>query len=181
MANEVKWIEGLPRGRMTVSMRPPGGEFLEDAVKAWRSAGVSIVVSLLAPDEMARLDLLREPEFCAASGIQFLSFPVPDHSVPVSRRDTLAFALRVSGLLNQGQSILIHCLAGIGRSPLLAASVLALNGIPPRLAFERISIARGFPVPEMDEQREWAEDFAESIGLRARRDDTQRPSNPGMS
>ena len=125
---------------------------------------MDVVASLLCPPEMVEMGLEREAELCAAHGIEFLSFQVPDHSVPESMRDTLAFALRLAGLLACEKSVLIHCRAGIGRSVVIAACVLALNAVDPEEAFERIGAARGFPdVPETDEQREWVLRFAERV------------------
>lgn len=161
----LQWIGGLARGRMTIAPCPSfTAEALQGTVLFWRQSGVDVVASLLCPHEVAALGLIREPELCAAVGMEFLTFPVPDHSVPESMRDTLAFALRLAGLLGKEKSVLIHCRAGIGRSVVLAACVLALNGTPPDTAFARIGLARGFPdVPEMAEQREWVFEFAERV------------------
>ena len=160
-----RWIEGLARGRLTVAPCPAfSGEPLEGIVAWWRESGVTVVASLLGPHEIVELGLAREPELCAAAGIEFLSFPIPDHSVPESMRNTLAFALRLAGLLGREKAVLIHCRAGIGRSVVVAACALALLGVPPDTAFERIGAARGFPdVPEMEEQREWVYAFAERV------------------
>ena len=158
------WIEGIARGRLAIGPCPAWGEGLEEVARVWQQAGVNAVASLLGPAEIVELGLQREPELCLAQGMEFLSFPIPDHSVPQSRRDTCAFALRLVGLLGKGQSVLIHCRAGIGRSVVVAACVLVLLDVPPETALERIGAARGFPdVPDTEEQREWIVEFAESV------------------
>lgn len=48
---------------------------------------------------------------------------------------------------------------GIGRSALLAASLLVHSGVGAEKAFERIEKARGCPVPDTAEQRHWVEQF----------------------
>jgi hypothetical protein len=165
MAAPIRWIEGLERGRLTIAPCPAFlGTMLEEQVRHWRASGVDVVASLLCPPEIAELSLVKEPELCAAQGIEFLSFPIPDHSVPLSTRDTLAFALRLSGLLGKGKSVLIHCRAGIGRSVVIAACVMALQGVPPRRAFPLIGAARGFlDVPDTEEQREWVMEFVRCL------------------
>jgi hypothetical protein len=45
----------------------------------------------------------------------------------------------------------------LGRSPLIAIGALMLAGINSRSAINRVSAARGLPVPETKEQREWIE------------------------
>jgi protein-tyrosine phosphatase len=163
MDESVRWIEGLARGRLAIAASPMAG-LLEEAVASWKQSGVDSVASLLGSSEIAALGLEREPELCAAQGIEFLSFPVPDHSVPRSMRDACAFALRLSSVLAAGKSVLVHCRAGIGRSVVIAACVMVLNGIEPEDAFVRIGKARGFPdLPETQEQREWVFDFAERL------------------
>lgn len=165
MCTPPRWIDGISRGRLAVGPCPGfTSDALEDAVQCWREAGVDVVASVLCPSEIAELGLERQPELCAAQGMEFLSFPIPDHGVPESPRDTLAFALRLAGLLSRDKSVLIHCRAGIGRSVVVAACVMALQGLGPEDAFARIGAARGFPdVPDTEEQREWVLAFAERV------------------
>lgn len=50
--------------------------------------------------------------------------------------------------------IAIHCRAGIGRSSLIAASVMTAYHIPAEEAFSLIETARGFAVPDTQEQKD---------------------------
>src|SRR5437870_3377638 len=49
---ELSWIEAPWQGRLAISPRPRGGDWLEDEVREWRLAGVEAVVSLLTSDEI---------------------------------------------------------------------------------------------------------------------------------
>jgi hypothetical protein len=49
----------------------------------------------------------------------------------------------------------------VGRSGVLAACVLAALGEDPDRAFDRVSRARGCPVPDTAEQRAWAVRFVD--------------------
>src|ERR1700688_830549 len=82
--NEVYWIKSPTMGRLAIMPRPRGGDWLDDEVASLRAAGVDVVLSLLTPGEVAELDLAEEQALCEAQGMQFLSFPILDRSVPSS-------------------------------------------------------------------------------------------------
>ena len=160
MKTELYWIEGLSQGRLAILPRPRGGDWLEDEIRAWRLEGLEVVVSVLTSGEITDLDLTQEASLCQANDLLFLSFPIVDRSVPPSRSAALEFVKELDHLLAQGKSIGIHCRQGIGRSALLAASLLVLSGSIPEVAFRQVSAARGCTVPETSEQRLWVEEFA---------------------
>jgi hypothetical protein len=54
MMPDLFWITGLWRGRLAISTRPRGGEWLEDEIRGWHRARVDSVVSLLEKDEEER-------------------------------------------------------------------------------------------------------------------------------
>jgi protein-tyrosine phosphatase len=68
---------------------------------------------------------------------------------------------RLGSFLCGGKAVAIHCRQGVGRSALVAACVLASLGERPDGALERVARARGCPVPDTAEQREWVLRFAE--------------------
>ncbi|MBX7219687.1 MAG: tyrosine protein phosphatase [Blastocatellia bacterium] len=150
------WIGTVGKGRLGTMTRPRGGDWLVDDLRQLQQAeGVEVVVSLLEPAESRELELLAEMRSCAATGLEFLSFPIPDYGVPPSRREALTFLRQLLKLLDEGKHIAIHCRQGIGRSSLVAASVLVLTGIPAETAWERIRQARGRSVPDTQEQIRW--------------------------
>jgi len=155
MYTELYWIEGPWPGRLAISARPRGGDWLEDEVKSWRRAGLDIIVSLLTPDEEEALDLQREKQFCRDSGIDLRSFPIVDRSVPASEVKAMRLIGQLDTDLTQGKNIVVHCRQGIGRSGLIAASLLAARGIGSEDAMKRVSDARGVEVPETPRQRDW--------------------------
>jgi protein-tyrosine phosphatase len=73
----------------------------------------------------------------------------------------LDFVKKLAKLLMDSKSIAIHCRQGIGRSALIAASLLVLGGIAPEAAFQRVSEGRGCSVPETSEQRQWLMEFTQ--------------------
>lgn len=162
MNTELYWIEGPWRGRLAISPRPRGGDWLEHEIRAWSQSGINVAVSLLTLDEIRDLDLSEELELCRANNLSFVSFPIEDLGVPASREDALSLVTALERLLIEGQNILIHCRGGIGRSGLLAASLLVHSGIEPEAAIRRASAARGLSVPETPEQKQWVRKLAEA-------------------
>ena len=153
-------IEGPWKGRLAIVPRPRGGDWLEDEVQAWQESNLDVIVSLLTPSETQELSLADEAALAQGSGLRFLQFPIPDYSLPSSFEDARAFVEMLDAALTGGENVGIHCRQGIGRSSLIAAAVLVLRGTDPEEAFNRVAAARGRPVPDTSEQREWVTNFA---------------------
>jgi len=160
MLTELFWINGPWPGRLAIAPRPRGGEWLDQEMKAWRKLGVDVVVSLLTPEEAADLGLEQERQHAETSGIRFLSHPIEDRSVPTSEADTARVLGKLDTELSHGKKIVVHCRQGVGRSGLIAASLLIGRDVSPSEAIQRVSTARHAPVPETPEQRAWIDSFA---------------------
>jgi protein-tyrosine phosphatase len=124
---------------------------------------VDVVVSLLTENENSHLGLADEARTTQRNGLAFISFPIVDYGVPASRKATLQLVSRLQHLLSQGKTVGIHCRQGIGRSALVAACVLVFSGDSAEASFQRVGNARGLPVPDTSEQREWVDDFAQEF------------------
>jgi hypothetical protein len=140
--------------------RPRGAEWLDDETRAWRDAGIDVVVSLLEPDEEADLALTGERISAESSGLEFRSFPIPDRSLPNSREAVAQLADDIVDALHAGKSVAFHCRQGIGRSALMAAATLISGGLSAETAIDTIRQSRGFEVPETLMQRQWISDFS---------------------
>jgi protein-tyrosine phosphatase len=70
---------------------------------------------------------------------------------------------RIAGDLSTGKNVLVHCRQGIGRSGLVAACLLVKKGMSPGAAVDSVSAARGMPVPETTEQRDWIDHYAAAL------------------
>jgi protein-tyrosine phosphatase len=125
--------------------------------------GVDVIVSALENEEERLLELTREQEFCQAQGIEFISFPIADGTVPTSEKAVGELVLLLEARLAAGKNVAIHCRAGIGRCVVLAACTLALGGVEPETAFQKMRQARGCHVPDKKEQEVWVKRFAETV------------------
>jgi len=149
------WIEIEGPGRLAIMPKPWGFDRLEGEIRSLARAGVQILVSMLPPEEATFHGLDDEGFLAQRHGLRFLSHPVPDHTVPAAPEATWTLARSLAGDFQKGQAIAVHCYAGIGRSALLLACVLCSLGRDAESAWAAISQARGFEVPETEEQRKW--------------------------
>jgi protein-tyrosine phosphatase len=159
----IYWIDGGAAGRLGIMARPRAGDWLRDEIAAWKSAGVDLVLSLLEEEEIRGLGLEAEAELCRATGIEYLSFPIRDFGVPESRRDAADLAHAIAVRIIAGTTVTIHCRGGIGRSALMAASVLICCGAKADAAIAAVTRARGLDVPETPEQKHWVTSLAAEI------------------
>lgn len=147
------WVKG-PYA-LAIMPHPRGGAALDEDIARLRARGVDVLVSLMEPEEAAGVGLAAEAETCARHGIEFSSYPVPDHHTPSSAADAMAFAARLVPRLRAGEGIVLHCYAGLGRSATMALVTLRLLGLSLHDAVARLSEARGLAVPESREQLRW--------------------------
>jgi len=150
--------------RISIVARPRGNEWLCDEVSAFSREGIDTLVSMLTDEEAVELGLEQEAAECIASGIQFVNMAIPDRSVPSDSGAFLRRVERLAKLVRGGRHVAVHCRASIGRSSLLAASLLIRLGWNANAAFEAIEIARGCRVPDTLEQRRWVESTFPSSG-----------------
>jgi len=160
---KLHWVDGPWAGKLALAARPRGGDWLDDEMVAWERSRVNVVVSLLTKDEEVDLDLTREGSQAAAHGLTFISFPIPDRQVPDSESKLAKVLDQLNSELASGKNAVVHCRQGIGRTGLVAACLLITKGVAPATAVERLSTARGLPVPETAEQRQWIDHFAASL------------------
>jgi hypothetical protein len=168
MKPNVYWIQGPWPGQLAILARPRGGDWLSDEVAGWRDAGVEVVVSLLSDAEISELGLTDEEHLVDSNGLRFISFAINDYDVPSSARALRRLVQELEDLLNRGQSVGIHCRAGIGRSSLVVASLLVNRGEDTEVSFRCISAARGVTVPDTLAQREWVGQFARTSHIARR-------------
>ncbi len=163
MQGESHPISGPWPGQLVILRRPRGHDWLIDEVRTWRAAGVNVVVSLLTNEETTDLGLTEERQAAVDQGLRFISFPIADYSVPKSVESVIHLMRELHELLYEGKHVGIHCRQGIGRSGLIAASLLVGAGGEPTEAFARVAAGRGTPVPDTPEQREWVYSLAKNI------------------
>src|SRR5262249_51737598 len=101
------------------------------------------------------LGLHQESEECAAAATTFVNLPITDRSVPSDRDEFLRIVEELAQMVRRGRFLAVHCRASIGRSSVLATSLLARLGWDIDQAFVAVEAARGCSIPDTPEQRQW--------------------------
>lgn len=159
MADKLNWIKGPWPGKLAVSPRPRGGDWLADEIAAWKRNGISSVLSLLTAEEEEELCLQNEDRAAKEAGVRFRSLPIPDRGLPLSESELTAVVDELDAELASGRNVLVHCRQGIGRAGMIAACLLISRGQSADTAVRNVSEARGATIPDTTEQREWIEHY----------------------
>ena len=144
-------------GQMHIMSAPPTNT-LEDVCQTLAERDVSKLISLLTDEDIIALSLQEEPATAGTQGIEFVRFPIADFGLP----DRETFRREVAhqcDALRRGQSIAIHCRAGIGRTGMIASCILIGLGVSAEDAIAQVSHARGAIVPDTQVQRQFIVDF----------------------
>ncbi|WP_110721406.1 protein-tyrosine phosphatase family protein [Thiolinea disciformis] len=142
------------KGKLSLMARPLGEEHLEEYIQGLQQLNITTVVSLLESQEQYELGLRQQPVYCANYDLTYIHFPIPDRGLP-STPKALELAKQLWQRIDEGEHVVIHCRAGIGRTGIIAGAVLVASGIKPPQALQLISEARGVKVPDTDEQEAW--------------------------
>lgn len=141
-------------GTVSTMAHPAGGVFLVRKLRGLRRLGVDVLVSAQTDSERVECDLVDEERMATAAGLQFFCIPIEDRTAPLGL-EVVSPVASIYELYRAGAHVVFHCWAGIGRSSLLAALLLGMDGVEPAEAWSLISAARGFPVPDTAVQEEW--------------------------
>jgi len=160
MIPETYYIRDIGKGGLGIMPRPRGNDWLEDEIKGLKNLGYDLVVSFLERFEEIELELTDERNFCEQNGIEFISFPIADRSVP-DYKDFYDLISNVYPKIINGKKTILHCRGGIGRAGITATSILIRHGISGIDAFHEVSEARGLQVPDTEEQKLWVLDNEE--------------------
>lgn len=155
---EIYSVKSVGKGQLSI-MPCPKAMHLEHNLAQLRELGVDSIVSLLEVTEAERLGVGDEALLCSRLGISFRQFSIRDHKTPT---DTLAFRELINTLeqeLHEGHHIAVHCLAGIGRTGLVAGALLIQDGLAAAVATELLSSVRGCVVPQTHDQSNYLIDY----------------------
>jgi len=133
-------------GRLLLHSMPGRREKLDDCWSEVKSVPVHVIVSLASDEEISQ----KCPSYLAAiaSGAvpcQRWPLGVPDYGVPSDESAFLELASQVADSLKNGQSVLVHCGAGIGRTGTFAALVLMRLRVPLEESLKRVKAAGSGP------------------------------------
>jgi protein-tyrosine phosphatase len=156
----IYWIRHAKPPKLAIVARPRGDNELYEDLAALKRGGVDVVVSLLTAPEVEELGLAREREIASELGLQFVSYPIPDGTTPWDVKSFRQMILKLVDAIQSGKGVGAHCRGCIGRSTVTTAAVLIELGWDADDALKLIQQARGWPVPDTVEQRNWIRRYA---------------------
>lgn len=117
---------------------------LENEMRRLVRHNVTLLVGLIEDTELGCIDYEDVTDAAERSLIRTTRFPLRDFTAPAPTqegdwRELLSEAARI---LRQGKSMAVHCMAGDGRSGLLAACLLVDLGLPANEALRQLRAAR---------------------------------------
>jgi hypothetical protein len=121
---------------------PPERMLVADLACLRDRCGAGVLVTLLEQDEMWTIGLGGLLEGARSAGLESLWFPIRDGTAPPDLRAAGRLVERILEHLSAGQTVVIHCHGGIGRSGTVAACCLVAAGQDPRRAIELVREAR---------------------------------------
>jgi protein-tyrosine phosphatase len=125
------------------------------------NVGASHVVCLVREYELADR-YPSYPEWLRTSG-SATWFPINDLGLP--RLEEIMDLFRsVYGRVRRGESVIVHCAAGIGRAGSFATALCVMSGMDLDVAIAHVRRHRPGAGPEAGEQREVLDELARSLG-----------------
>ncbi len=122
----------IGQGRLAMSRAPGWLGDLHEELAQIRSDGIGSVLALVEDKDIPFFGIAESvDDYVAAvaeAGLVLLRHPIPDHGVPTSVPNFVATIAGLNDRLRAGESILVHCAAGIGRTGLAAACSLVALG-----------------------------------------------------
>ncbi len=156
MTTEIFWLHTYKdSAKLGLMARPRGNDWLEDEIINLKKEKVTVLVSLLESTEINELGLSKEESLCKNHGVEYINFPIPDRDIPKSNQMTKSLVSKLMDRLNSGNTIVIHCRMGIGRSSIISALLLFQMGYKFEEAINHISKIRRLKVPDTKEQIDW--------------------------
>ena len=125
---------------------------LADHISHLTDFGVKFLVALIEDDELGLVAYEDIEDVAQASGIETIRFPIRDYGVPAEDRldAWAAISDRLERVVSDGGVIALHCLAGDGRSGMMAADILKRLGVPGHDALAAVRSTRpGAVEPEI--------------------------------
>ncbi len=123
----------------------------------------SVVVCLTESHEVADRYPAYVEWLLQHRGARAIWHPIPDLHAP-HLQSGIELLMQLDALVADGERLIMHCAAGIGRSGTMATALLMWGGMGVATARELVSASRPMAGPEAGPQREFLADLERNIG-----------------
>ncbi|WP_413161074.1 cyclin-dependent kinase inhibitor 3 family protein [Capilliphycus salinus ALCB114379] len=118
-----------------------------------------ILVSLIEPHEFEAVQIPDLISQAQARGMLSIWFPIKDMSVPSSTEELILLVQQILLKAQQNQTVVIHCMGGLGRTGLVAACCLVALDYSPQEAIKIVRQTREYTI-ETQQQENYITEFA---------------------
>ncbi|GIW60219.1 MAG: phosphatase [Patescibacteria group bacterium] len=154
-----RYLTGVPSAKRS-EITPQlyiGGQFFEHGLDDLQKWGIGAVVNMREES--------KPHAFSQVPWLKTLHLPTPDHHAP-SLTQLQSGVDFISDQITQGKKVYIHCRAGEGRAPTMAAAYLISKGIALDDALLLLKSARPFIALSIDQTRillQWEKRFQQNL------------------
>jgi protein-tyrosine phosphatase len=154
MEDDITWVR-LPGSAILVGMLPlpgliilrNGGRLVDverqaQVLDQLAGSGVTQLICLLCDDECEAGELAELAGAAASRTIVFSRWPIADFDAPDPAFDLPGLAALVDNALQHVSNVAFCCLAGYGRSGMMAARILIAYGMEPQAAVAAVRAVR---------------------------------------
>jgi protein-tyrosine phosphatase len=113
-----------------------------DLSRLRQDLGADVLVCLLESHELEQVKIEGLPAAARRHGMAFWHFPIADARVPQSLEATARLVERIHCAIRDGETVVIHCMGGLGRTGTLAAACLVGLGEEVEAAIAQVRRAR---------------------------------------
>jgi protein-tyrosine phosphatase len=167
----IDWLDNKysKPGRLGITILPGRRDFdrsLREDMASLKKQGVTHVVTLVTPDELTDYGVANLNEVLKNSGFETRYLGIKDQGV--SSLEQMAVLVQwIQDTTAKGKKVMMHCVGGLGRSGLVAASYLVAQGIDAKTAVAEVRRVRSSRAIESREQEEFIFKFESYIRFAA--------------
>lgn len=160
----VAWLDSAAlgvTGRLGMTLCPgrrDHGRDLDEDLDTLVTSGVQRLVGLLTEHELEWAGVAHIEDACARRRITYDLLPIPDQGIP-SVREARALTTSIAEGLERGESIVVHCVGGLGRTGTLAACLAVREGLSADDAIAAVRAGRGPRAIESPAQVRFVHEF----------------------
>jgi len=155
----VEWIDHdlISKGEIGLTILPGRKDYsrsIDEDLKLLKKYGIDTIIPLLTDDELGHFGVSDLLEKYQEYGFNVHRLPIMDQLIS-SEEEMQEMVNYLDKLIQNSEKVLIHCVGGLGRSGLVAASYLKYKGLSASEAIKTIRKARGPRAVESKIQEEF--------------------------